>query len=764
METSEQSSSDAVVVPPSRWACALQADAVVLGGLAGSYWYGVYVWWRRAGLEAEQAGAATVASFTRWMTTRPPSAEDSGAGLMREWLPARLAELAAEGLEMDGEAAIAIEAEWAEGHYAQEPEGEADAVFHRRWTLTVLEFAMQALRAEYAARGLEALFAEVAPFVGFAGADEAQGHYAAAAERAGMTVGALKRVVFDFRTHHREVLRSIVADTVADPADLGGEITALLCACELPGAADAAPAPLPTAIRTFKPDELLARAMNTVRMTSGGTGKWQPPSDAEVARLFPQFEMLGMIGRGGMGAVYWARQVALDREVAIKLLPLEVSVDQAFADRFVREARAMAKLNHPNIISVYGFGTTGEGHLYFFMEYVEGANVAQIIRGPGLEPEQALAITGQVCTALAYAHGKGVIHRDIKPANVMVGTDGVAKVADFGLARVDGADPAQYGQTVTGTIMGTAEYMSPEQKRGMDVDHRADIYSVGAMLYEMLCKEPPQGAIEPPSQRAGCDVRLDHIVLKAMSRTPEGRYQSAAEMQQDIEAARTPLPAAPPRQVPAPRMNAGANRLPIPPPEKSSSGLLVIVVLVALVGGAVFLLNRKEAPSNRPVAQAPKASTPAQPSTHDPASPPIPAVAGKPEIMPEEVPRPPENPPNPAVAVKPEPMKEETPRPPENPPASQPVVLSGPKDLLAGVDVARDAVKGQWQMTPEGLLVKTVGGREFELLGFNYDPPEEYDFEIEFTIPDGNREVSQALPLSLFSRTESTEGINHAGA
>ena len=727
----------------------MQGDAVALGELAASYWYAVYVWWRRSGLEAEAAGAAgaaTVASFTRWMTTHPPGAEDSGAGLMREWLPGRLAELAVEGLEVEGEPAIEIETEWAEGYYASEPEGEPDAVFHRRWTLTVLEFAMQALRAEYAARELDTLFAEVAPFVGFEGVDETR--YAAAAERAGMSVGALRRAVFEFRTQHRAMLRSIVADTVADLADLGGEITALLCACDLADAGAGAPAPLPTAIRTFKPDELLARAMNTVQMTSGGTGKWQPPSDAEVARLFPQFEMRGMIGRGGMGAVYRARQVALDRDVAIKILPLEVSVDQAFADRFVREARAMAKLNHPNIIAVYGFGTTAEGHLYFFMEYVEGANVSQIIRGPGLEPEQALVITEQVCTALAYAHGKGVIHRDIKPANVMVGTDGAAKVADFGLARVDGADPSQYGQTVTGTIMGTAEYMAPEQKRGMGVDHRADIYSVGAMLYEMLCKEPPHGAIEPPSQRTGCDARLDQIVLKAMSRLPEGRYQSAAEMQQDIEAARTPLPAAPPRQVPAPRMNAGANRLPIPPPEKSSSGLLVIIVLVALVGGAVFLLNRKEPPSDRPVAQAPKAIAPALPSTPGPANPPIPAVAGKPEIMPEEVPRPPENPPNPAVAVKPEPMKEETPRPPENPPASPPVVLSGPKDLLAGVDVARDAVKGQWQMTPEGLLVKTVGGREFELLGFNCDPPEEYDFEIEFTIPDGNREVSLALPIA----------------
>ena len=719
MDTTPDSPST-IATPPSRWALATRGDPEALRELAGSYWYGAYVWWRRSGLDAEAAGTATVASFTRWITTRLPSVEDSGAGMMREWLPPRLAELAVEGWELDGEPAIVIEQEWAERRYMEEPEGEPDAVFHRRWTLTVLEFTMQALRAEYAARGLETLFAEVSPFVGFEGADEAQAHYAAAAERAGLTTGALKREVFDFRTHHRDLLRSIVADTVADPADINSEITALLCACELTGTA----APLPTAIRTFKPDELLARAMNTVHMTSGGLGKWKPPSDEEIARLFPQYETLGIIGRGGMGAVYRARQVALDREVAIKLLPLEVSADQAFADRFVREARAMAKLSHPNIISVFDFGTTGEGHLFFVMEYVEGANVSQIIRGPGLGPDQAVVIAGQVCTALAYAHGKGVVHRDIKPANVMVGTDGTAKVADFGLARVAGADPADFGQTVTGTIMGTAEYMAPEQKRGMSVDHRADIYSVGVMLYEMLCQEPPQGAFEPPSQRAGCDARLDQIVLKAMHRTPEGRYQSTTEMKMDLEASRTPLPVAPQRRLPPPRGNAGVNRLLIPPPEKSHTGLIVGIVVVALLAGALYLLNRKPAPPDRLVDHAAKASTPAPVFASDPAfiGPPLPADFQISDAMP--------------AAVQ-----------PENPPVPPAQPLTAPKDLLAGVDVARDAVHGQWQMTPDGLAVTKADEPTGELLGFNYAPPEEYDFEIEFTIQDGGSQVSQVLPI-----------------
>src|SRR4030095_11518627 len=163
--------------------------------------------------------------------------------------------------------------------------------------------------------------------------------------------------------------------------------------------------------------------MQSVRMT-GGTGAWQPPTVEEAARLFPEYQLLSLLRRGGTGAVYKARQIELDRFVAIKLLPLEVSVDRDFADRFRREARAMARLSHPNIIAVHDFGTTSEGHLFFAMEFVEGANLHQMIHGPGISPAQALEIIGSVCDALAYAHSEGVVHRDIKPANVMVSLKG----------------------------------------------------------------------------------------------------------------------------------------------------------------------------------------------------------------------------------------------------------------------------------------------------------------------------------------------------
>src|SRR5262249_28928181 len=163
--------------------------------------------------------------------------------------------------------------------------------------------------------------------------------------------------------------------------------------------------------------------------------------------------MLGMIGRGGMGAVYKARQISLDRFVAIKLLPLEVSVDREFSDRFVREAQTMARLNHPHIISGYDLGETVEGNMYFAMECVDGVNLHEMIHGPGISPAQALEIIAGVCDALEYAHGKGVVHRDIKPANVMVNTEGRVKVADFGLARRLDATTNARGNTVFGTVL-----------------------------------------------------------------------------------------------------------------------------------------------------------------------------------------------------------------------------------------------------------------------------------------------------------------------
>jgi hypothetical protein len=228
--------------------------------------------------------------------------------------------------------------------------------------------------------------------------------------------------------------------------------------------------------------------------------------------------------------------------VALKLLPLEISVDPAFAERFHREARTLARLNHPNIVGVYDFGKTSEGHLYFVMEFVEGTDLHRIIHGPGLTPAQSFEIIIGVCEALAYAHGKGVIHRDIKPANVLVNTEGQVKVADFGLARRNTADQSSWSQTVTGTVMGTPAYMAPEQMGGQHVDHRADIYSLGVMLYEMLCGEVPRGVFDPPSRKAPVDSRVDEVVHKAMQSEPDRRYQQTSEMKLAVDRIRSTPP------------------------------------------------------------------------------------------------------------------------------------------------------------------------------------------------------------------------------
>ena len=233
--------------------------------------------------------------------------------------------------------------------------------------------------------------------------------------------------------------------------------------------------------------------------------------------------------------------------MAIKLLPLEVSIDRDFGDRFVREARTMAKMNHPNIVSVFDFGHTTEGHLYFVMEFVEGTTLHHLIKAVGLKPAQTLELIIGVCEALEYAHSEGVIHRDIKPANILVDTRGRVKVTDFGLARMDTTKtPEQWGQTMTGMVLGTPDYMAPEQKKGIRVDHRADIYSLGVMLYEMLCGEIPAGIFDPPSLRVAVDGRIDQVVIRAMQQEPDRRFASSGEMKTAVEMIRnTPLPQKP---------------------------------------------------------------------------------------------------------------------------------------------------------------------------------------------------------------------------
>jgi serine/threonine protein kinase len=277
-------------------------------------------------------------------------------------------------------------------------------------------------------------------------------------------------------------------------------------------------------------------------VTRGGPSE-PPPSLEELAPRFPQLEILELLGRGGMGAVYKARQRGLDRLVALKILPVEAARDPTWPERFAREGRALARLSHPNIVAVYDSGEA-QGLYYFAMEFVDGLNLRQMIQARTTSSREALSIVMQVCDALQYAHEESVVHRDIKPENILVDKKGRVKIADFGLAKLLGVGGEGYSLTGSHQTMGTPHYMAPEQwERPQAVDHRADIYSLGVVFYELLTGELPLGRFAPPSKKIRIDVRLDEVVLKTLAKEPELRYQHASEVKTEVEnVARRPEP------------------------------------------------------------------------------------------------------------------------------------------------------------------------------------------------------------------------------
>jgi tRNA A-37 threonylcarbamoyl transferase component Bud32 len=261
-------------------------------------------------------------------------------------------------------------------------------------------------------------------------------------------------------------------------------------------------------------------------------------ADEELASELPNFELEEHLGRGGMGVVWKARERVLNRHVAIKLLR-NAKNDTDFVDRFTREARVMAQLNHPHIVTLYSFGRTRSNHCYLVMEMVDGASLADLLQGELLDVPVTLDIIQQVCTALRHAHDAGFMHRDIKPGNVLISARGRVKVADFGLARL--ANGADSSTTITGKgfAVGTPHYIAPEQANGNGhEDHRADIYSVGVVLYQMLTGEVPRGVFRPPSAKRKLDRRLDNVVLKALQEEPEKRYQHISELGDDVQKVR----------------------------------------------------------------------------------------------------------------------------------------------------------------------------------------------------------------------------------
>jgi serine/threonine protein kinase len=296
---------------------------------------------------------------------------------------------------------------------------------------------------------------------------------------------------------------------------------------------------------------LLQHGLATEGAAPPGSPPFTPPPLAELAKLFPQLEILDVLGQGGMGAVYKARQPSLDRFVALKILAPRSGGDVDFSGRFSREARALAKLNHPNIVAVYDFGqiqraavvssTAAPSTLdpqplsYFIMEFVDGPNLRQLEQGGKLTPREALQIIPQICGALQFAHDEGVVHRDIKPENVLLDKKGRVKIADFGLAKILGQE-ADFRLTGARDVMGTPHYMAPEQvEKPQEVDHRADIYSLGVVFYEMLTGDLPLGKFDPPSHKVQIDVRLDDVVLRSLANNPDRRYQHASEIKTELD-------------------------------------------------------------------------------------------------------------------------------------------------------------------------------------------------------------------------------------
>lgn len=344
---------------------------------------------------------------------------------------------------------------------------------------------------------------------------------------------------------------------------------------------------------------------------------FHPPSAEELSAMLPQFEFSHLIAVGGMGAVYSGVQKALDRRVAVKILPPGASRDNAAIDRFRTEARAMARLTHQNIPAVYDFDVQG-GYCYLVMEFVDGWNVHQMIQQGHMNPALAMNLLGQVCDALTFAHQCGIMHGDIKPSNLLVNQQGVLKLADFGLAQL--LDQSGRGEHGEWSPMGTPEYAAPELwDPNSRLDERSDLYSLGAVFHEMLTGKPPQGEFQLPAVRLQLDRRVDSIIAGCMKPDPAHRYQTAVQVRQQLDAI-TQKPAAPKGPAPVKIIRPSPVRRPASRSRSQHSSdlspLLWILLVAAVIAGVVLVLKREPAPhSVNPVTEKP------QPGSVSPAAP-----------------------------------------------------------------------------------------------------------------------------------------------
>ncbi|MEM0896062.1 MAG: protein kinase [Verrucomicrobiota bacterium] len=325
------------------------------------------------------------------------------------------------------------------------------------------------------------------------------------------------------------------------------------------------------------------------------------PSHEELNAELPQYEVLQCIGVGGMGGVYKAYQENLDRNIAIKVLARGIGGDE-FADHFKSEAQAMARLNQTNIISVYDFGFTPGGWLYFVMEFVDGRTLFELVHDDLIDRKAAVATITQVCGALNYAHEHGVVHRDIKSANILVDGDGHAKVGDFGLAKLyAGEDSKGLGDS----SYGTPDYAAPEViDPEASIDHRADIYSLGALFFELLTGHTPEAGTVPKTESA-----FDTVIHKAMAKKPADRYQSAKEFRNAVEQRWA-------------MMDGGESTKPsyyVPEKKKGGPKILAAVAVLAILGAASAIFLKGGSPDG-PAPEVAAAEDPSSPPAVSPAS------------------------------------------------------------------------------------------------------------------------------------------------
>jgi serine/threonine-protein kinase len=410
-----------------------------------------------------------------------------------------------------------------------------------------------------------------------------------------------------------------------------------------------------------------------------------------IGEVFGRYRVVRKIGEGGMGAVYVAEHTLIGRHAALKVLLDEMSHRKELVTRFFNEARAASAVKHPGIVEIYDFGYHTSGSAYIVMEYLDGESLAARLRREGtLSEARAAALCRQICGALAAAHAKGIVHRDLKPDNVFIVRDADTadgertKLIDFGIAKLAATDASPGAKTGTGILMGTPAYMSPEQSKGAgQIDSRTDIYALGCMLFEMLCGQPPfvaEGAGElmakhimasppPPSSLAAVTPQMERVILRALAKSPDQRFQTADELIAALDVAVpsgarprarrfTPAARTQPELAISPKPttlseatgSAPIGAAPIPRAESRALWLVLGVAIVVILGGGAFVFlkaNRGAAPL---AAQAPEPTPPPDPAPAPaPLPDPAPAPAPPPDPAPAPAPAPSPNPAAPAT-------------------------------------------------------------------------------------------------------------------